>query len=333
MSVAGGMFRRCNDMLKYFFGEMRKANANLIFIARLCESSYSDVDRFKHSSLKPNERLWYNLLHSICSEYGTIYMCYGLDKRAIYSCERQYRDVVMALISRDTEYTLYDGNYQVWSLSDFNIRFLKIARIDRGKLREALDLNPRQMQLMLAICELQPNSKQQLTNSRKPKFPALVKFVKPLHYGPSGFDLNEIASNLSGEQRNELEIEILHVDRNNFNDCFKRDLYGELVLDLMNSDRGFKSVLKFCQKNIYFAYKLINETTTVQKDLLFINIYEPNAVDFIDLVIKVTMKLCGIVFKDIIPTKRPSKRLVKIKRKPNEEAIEVPENIIYPTSE
>lgn len=67
--------------------------------------------------------------------------------------------------------------------------------------------------------------------------------------------------------------------------------------------------------------------------MIFINIDGNRLRQFIDVVSKITLKLIGIVFKDVKPEKHPKTRIMKF----NRDAFTVPPEhkmkIIYPTSE
>lgn len=328
----GGRFEKFNEILEYFFDEMKRTGANLVFIARLNEGRYKDVKAFKLSSLRPNERLWYNILHSICSKYGEVHVNYGMDKCAILAYAREIQANVMALITRNTEFLVYDGDYQLWSLNDVNFRYLKIVQFHRENIYAALEVNKEQLQLMLVISELNPSTQRALVGKKGTKLPVLVNFVKRYGYDISYYDI----TNLSEDQKIEFENELSKVlSIKNFNGIpgiLNEDIYDGLILDLVNNDDSFDLVLQFCKQNIYFAYKLMNETSTIQKDLLLIDICQPDALLFIDIVIDVTMKMCGIIFKDVETDKKPDTRSVKFQRIRGVPAVQYEMDIIYPTS-
>lgn len=334
----GGRFQKFNEILEYFFGEMKKTGANLVFIVRLNEGRYKDVKAYKSSSLRPTERLWYNMLHSICSKYGEVYVNYGMNTCALLSYARESQANVMALITRNTKFLVYDGDYQLWSLADVNFRYLKIARFHRKNIYAKLELDTEQLQFMLAISELEPTTQRVLVGEKEPKLPVLKRFVKPLKRGRNGYDINQLATNLSKDQRNEFENElgkvlsIKNFKSNGIPGILNEDIHDGLILDLVNNDDSFVLLLKFCKQNIYFAYKLMNEKSTIQKELLLIDICQPDALLFIDIVIDVTMKMCGIIFKDVEPDKQPDTRSVKFQRIRGESAVQYEMDIIYPTS-
>lgn len=76
----GGEFWKFNEILEHFFGEMKRAGANLMFMVRLDEGRFKDLMEWENSTLYPNERLLYNLMQ-ICSKYGQVSVDFGKGKR------------------------------------------------------------------------------------------------------------------------------------------------------------------------------------------------------------------------------------------------------------
>lgn len=188
-----------------------------------------------------------------------------------------------------------------------------------------LALSSKQMQLVLALAELQTKLKLKIIGNQCFKPGRIVEFVKPFEYGEAGFDLNRLAHKLTKEERDEFEDKlnrVFAVDAyaGNWND----DIYDGSILDLASNDQSFKVVLQFCKEKIFFAYKLINEEKMMQKDLLRYIEDRREANDFRNLMNIKIMKMCGILFKDVDPRKRPTSRALQINQR---------EDIIYPTSE
>lgn len=99
------------------------------------------------------------------------------------------------------------------------------------------------------------------------------------------------------------------------------------------NDATFNVVVQFCKENIYFAYKLIIQKDCTKRDLFCIENRQREDAIFGNLVIKSILKMCGVLFKDTDPTKRPRTRKfssINYIRKAYE-ASEM--EIIYPRSE
>lgn len=360
--ILGGRFAKINEIVEYFFDEIKKCNANLVFFARLDEGKYKNIDIFSStfpayvcisqrkclktylrsnhgskqkyaSNLYPSERVWFNL-QQICTKYGQFYVNYGLSKRAILAYTREKREDVMAVMTRNTEFFVHNCNFEYWSLSDIDFSALKIAKFCRERLGHTLDFSPHQMQLLLVLSELEPADKFKLFASSR--FLDLLSYVERQRHGPDGYDLSKFKDKLTKNQIEEMEKQISDLEElNRFRGDFNEDINDEFITELMDNDIIFDMVLLFCKQNIPFAYKLINEKMSVPKDLLFIDLRQAGSVQYIDLVIQVTLKMVGITFKDISSEKRPKIRAVKIDRDssvPSGSSVQQEMDIIYPTS-
>lgn len=349
--MLGGRFQRMNQFVDYFFGEIKKCNAKLIFIANFNEDRFQKItrlhglhtklgystiagrgslqpsllpkDKFDPASANPTERIQYNLLQ-ICSKYGEINGNYDSSTKAILAYTRDNRNNVMAVMTRNTEYFIYDVNFEYWNLSDIELEAVKITKFCRKKLNEVHGLNYRQMQLLFVISEV---------NKLEPMdFPELVEYIKQQNIGPNSYDLTDkgmitMLRPIIDKQFSEVK------DTANFSGGWPTNIHNSFVAGLVATDVEFETMLRFFKKEIPFAYKLINEDTSGPSDMIFINIHGNRMCQFIDVVSKITLKLIGIVFKDVKPEKRPKTRIMKF----NRDVFTVPPEhvmkIIYPTSE
>lgn len=340
--ILGGWFSKMNEILDYFLGEMKREGADLVFIGRLKKkhpdqylsmtSTYDCImqnnslenhvnrERYLFSNLRPAERITYNLMHSICQKYGQLYIVYGLCKRSILRYTKEHR--VMAVMTRNTEFFAHDCDFQYWNLSDVQFCDLKITRFDRQQLMEKLGLSIHEMQLLFAISQLSLNDKRRLYG--RDWFLEMVEYVKHVKCEASDFDANQLPG-LTDDYRNEVANELTHIrNLSSYNGDWNEDLYQENISNLIKSDENFNAVLMFCKEHIYFSYKLINEkySTHHQSDLLFIDDRKPEALPFIEAVSNVTMKLLGILFKDVDSEKQPKTRTVEFRRNVDEEITE-----------
>lgn len=350
--LLGGDFDTRNKMLEYFFSEIKDCGAKLVFIARLDDKRYMDIDEFepffriydsiakngslkkrKHAAtnkprqmsgaLRPNERMWYNLL-KICSEYGEVKANYGLCLRSVFAYVREYRDDVMAEITRDTEFFIYDVNFEFWSLSAIELNTLKITSFSRQLLNDAHGLSYDQMQLLYAIFEVK---------SFDPKFKFFdkkVEFIKKQKVDQNGYTLVGRFTADQCEKIDNLMSEIKEIS--NFSGKSTDDIYNDLVAKLITHDRGFTELVQFFKEKIFFAYKLVNEKISSRTDLLFLDVRSKDSKLFIDLVIETTLKLIGVAFKDVEQNIRPKTRMMQIKRDNFRAAEQIQKDIIFPTS-
>ncbi|XP_031619086.1 uncharacterized protein LOC116338142 isoform X2 [Contarinia nasturtii] len=154
----------------------------------------------------------------------------------------------------------------------------------------------------------------------------IYKYAKKQQYGPNGYDTEQLTGNLTNADRTKIAENLATLEK-----YVDWKVEEGIVDDFIQNDETFKSVLRFCKDNIYFAYKLIIETYTIPKDLFYIDIRRSDAITFIDLIINLTMKQLGILFKDIDPEMQPARRMVLLKRDFNVETVKYEKDIIYPS--
>lgn len=337
----GGRFNIINELFGYFFNEIKKWRTNLVFMVSLDEDRFKDINDFPNNfdafdcianqqslkihldnvalqntlTVRPSERILYNLL-SLCKEYGDLHVNYGLGKRAMLAYAREYRKDVLSIMTLNTELLSFNDDFQYWSLSEVNFTELKIAFVCRQDVQKALGLDTQQMYLLYAISQLKPTESEQ----------TLVDYVKQHQNEP-----NEIV--LSRDfTRSQYEVIDGHLKElwtlSNYTGTWNEDLYTDAISHLRDNDAGFEVLLQFCKENIPFALKLLNERLTLQRDLLFVDLRASNSKGFIYLMVCMLLKLCGILFHNVIPALRPKTRIVY------EDFDEVPiheeRNIFYP---
>lgn len=342
--ILGGRFQPINDLFEYFFGEIHKKGAKLVFFCCLSEGKYSDINQHrknyaiydcirKHQSLKdhlhneqrlfgnvgkkeisawslrPFERIWYNLI-PIAEKYGEVFMNYAFGLREIFSYARQNKGDVLALITRDTSYLIYDDEFEFWSLSKLQILALKIEKFDRQALKKVFGLNSLQMQLLSIIAHLEPEEKRRICGNDD-LLRGCTPYVKRQKYGPDGrYDVTQWKNTFNDAQLKKMSSQLNHMGELNSSTAPSKHDINDLkrIKKWTKTDKSFESIMQFCKSNIYFAYKLMNESTTIPKDWSFIDLREPHSAQFIELLTNITLKLCGIIFKDV--KKQPKDQLV-----------------------
>lgn len=306
----------------------------MFFDARLNEGRFKDINNFQscekiygiiaeHGSLKPsrkpaanlnhtlrpNDRIWYNLLQ-ICSKYGEVNASYGMGKKSILAYTRAHRDDVIAVITRNTEYFIYDVDFDFWSLSDLRLDTLKIAKFCRKTLNEMHGLSYQQMQLMHAISKVK---------RLKGNFLDTVEYIKR-HNG------SQLTAN-----RQKFDEQLSEVKETaSFSGEWSADIHDLVLEETIKNDAEFRTVLRFFKEKIPFAYKLVCEEVSGPADILFIDIRAEDSNKFIDLVITVTRKLIGIVFKDQAINFRPATRTMRTKHGYGQKAQQTEMDVLYP---
>lgn len=362
--IFGGRFDQINEIFEHFTSVLKRS-ANLIFFCDLSEGRYQNIDQWMNSdyefdriknhksvkkyleqreqqrmqkkmlnvpsSLRPNERLWHNML-KIAEKYGETVTMFDFEslQSAILTYGRTHRENTMALITRNTDYLAFDGDFQFWSLSDVDFVDLKIAKFCRRKLRESLELNTAQMQLLLVVSNLSFKDQNHICKTECTFF-AQVRYVRQQDVRESkGFKVSKLTGQFTDELRLNVKQKLKNLKSINNKDCSNgEDIHSDTVTNLLNSDPDFKRLLHFCRDKIYFAYKLMNETKTIQKDLLFIDLRRPDSDAFVEMMATITLKLSGIVLQN---AKSLKSRTVFWKTKKQPKPLKV-KKIIHPPSE
>lgn len=349
--ILGGRYQPINDLFEYFFGEIKKCGANLVFFWRLGDGNtnrymtnnevfdfiknhesleehlHDEKQQIRKNALRPCERYWYNLIQ-ISKNYGDVFVSYGMDIGTILSYARQHCDDILALVTRNTDYLVFDDDFEFWSLSDVHIFEFKIMKFDRDIMVEKLGLNSLQMQLLHAISNLEPEAKREISGKYFcDLLHGCTPYVKRQKYDANGYDVLQLTGNLTEAQREQISNDLKRMNKLN---SYTASLDDD-ICDI--KDIKYKTkicVMQFYKHNLYFAYKLMNEMSTIQKDLTFIDLRQPNSAHFVHFVANTTLKLWGVLFKHIKLDMHPETRLVATATNGTIEPIKM--NIIYPPS-
>lgn len=342
----GGQYDKMNELIEYFFKELKKSKTKLVFVAKLIEfqlnyyhTPYQTYDSMaKHGDLRtwqddilessevlrPNERMWYNLIN-ICKNYGEIICSYSEHKRAIMAYAFEHRNDVLALITRNTEFFVYDLKFQYWNLTDIELNTLKIAKFCQQTLNAIHGLSYQELQLMMAIFKVENKGR------RYNKFIDKVEYIKELKINPNGYELSRYFDEAT---RQKIEVKVAEIkDTGSFTGEWNDDIHTKFLTELVKENAEIERVVWFFKEKIHFAYALVNEKRSGPYDLIFIDVRRLDSQRFIDLVISVTLKLIGVAFKDVDPEKRPKTRTMQIKRDVDQPVELAEMDIIYPTSE
>lgn len=345
--IIGGEYDSYNKKITKFFDKLRECNAKLVFFIRpflnhmdkktifdaYDHAVRNSLDRFKtdlekmgkHFPWHLDKRFLYNLVQ-ICSEYGEIHtLCNGITFN-IVQYARQHQDEVLAMIQHDTDYLLFEGQYQYWSLADLDILRFKTKKYCRDILYKRIQLDfTKQCQMLSALSRLNRDSVDNLVRDIKTEEKSGKTIFKIATYIRNVEDLNSlesIASDIFGENYTTDQLKEIQHELSRFEMSEPDNLDGH--------NQNFRDLIDFfLEKNLYFAYGLAVGTVSTNQTLVYIDLRQEDSSEFIELMTTILMKQCGIVFKDM--EERPLLRAVEIHRsidaKNNDESDEA---IIYP---
>lgn len=363
--ILGGRFDHYNKMFKQFLENLSKTKAKLVFFVAgnkytedlqffipKRESEYlntlnildtieskSDLKAFLSEKNKYSADIRMALafdynLKKLSRRFGDFHVNYVRHNQEIARYAKQHADEVLAVITNDTDFMAFEGDFQYWRANGINYKNLTCIRYCKHKLHDKLGLNPYQMQLLSA-----------LAGSNFLPYFVIEDWIKAL-----------IASNENPGQRGKINNVSLYVKRQpmelvnnkpNFDlDSISRDVFGPdytpeqlncianglacYDLDLKDEPEPKYSFLKFCKKNDHFMYKLITDDIFNIKDIEYIDFRNYRCISYTELILPILMKLCGVLLKDT--PRRPSTRKICVKHAHDEPSKVTEESIIYPKS-
>lgn len=345
--IIGGQYDEYVKKITKFFDKLLEWNAKLVFFCRpflnelddkTISKAYDHAERnqlkqFKKDQMKMGQwlkchldtRFLYNLMQ-ICSNYGEVYTQLNGIEFSIDQYAREHSDEVLAMIQSDTDFLLFDSQYQYWSLTDLDISRYKTKIYSRDILYDRLQLDTQQIQMLAALSRLNAefiNNFVRNIDTEENNGKTIFKLATYVRNLENLGDLERIASDIFGENYTEGQFQQIQHELSRYEMPAPDNLTGR--------NQNFRDFVEFAKKNLYFAYGLAVETVSTNQALAYIDLRRSDSPQFIKLMITILMKQCGILFKDV--EERPQTRTVKIKRNYDENHNdETDEVIIYPPS-
>lgn len=364
--ILGGRYRKYNAMIKTFLDQLKAVNAKLVFFSvgkKLSdtieifilhnEKKYikylslldtiengNELSRYLRNKNKfaPDIRMTlpiYFNSNKICRQYGELKVTYVCHNKEIAEFISKNADEILAIITNDTDFLAFDGDFQFWSARDLHLTKLDCVRYSKDKLKSKLDLNLEQLHLVSALSGhdylpreyVEPFWRKLAEEYGKkgPRIENLARYAKNQtmlqnSVGSNGvlFDVKQISQDVFGDNFSEEQTNgILNILR----------YYGSSVGKTPIEKNPF---LKFCKENNAFMYKLATDTVYNIKDIEYIDYRNYISKNYAELIVPVLMKMCGILYKDD-RIKRKT-RIICMKFAHDEPFKLVHANVIYPSS-
>lgn len=273
----------------------------------------------------------YNLL-KIVRKYGELYFNYFRHNQEIVQYANKNSSNVMAIISNDTDFLIFPGDFDFWSCNNINMKELTTIHYSRDALYANLNLNRQQLYMLAAlsgnlylpldIVKRNFFPKLEQVGEKYSKFPDLSNYVRKLEMIPTAdpnkctFDLQKVGEDVFGSDVKPEEINTIENGLAIYNLDFT-----------VRSDE--KDFLKFAKTNNSFIYKLITDDIYRINDIMFIDYRECRSKTYAELVIPLLCKLLGILYK--ADRNKPDTRKFCMKYAHEEPYKPVDEIIIYPS--
>lgn len=325
----GGVFDKYISVADLFLTELIRCNVDLVFYAK--ERIYEDSEQVEkdlaevtcvaskfYKLQRNNNRLLHNMV-MVAKQHGQLNIVSGRYKNSIVKYANDHADKVLSIIANDTDYLVYDGTYQYWSMTNWSHPngFIELhgLRFDRSSLLAEIGLNSEQIRLLATLSDTMDNwfkiRNQYIHLTCQELLKQAIEYVKKqcLIDGDS-FDWKQIATYLYGGMNTakhaaEFEKRYNKFDTNNIRPTDNGNDHRE------ETSRNIREVFEFFTKNHISSYHAIvdcDRKIYFLKDLCCLNKYVSENIEFTDIVFTVLAKLPGILYKDKHEKRRPISR-------------------------
>ena len=236
----------------------------------------------------------------LCLQYGPlINNCYRHNQE-IAQYANQQRNRVLAIISNDTDFLVFDGDYEFWCSNDTDLTKQTTKRMCRKMLRAHLELSTRQLALLSALSgsaflpfENEDLRKFYSTLKRDEeefsRVAHLARYIRDLGAIPSAggeesFDLKRIATDIFGEDFTEEQMNSIHNGMLSYKSDFK----------VPKIDDAFLSNAKRYEP---FIYRLMTADVFNVQDICYVDYRECRSRTYTELVLPLLKMCAGIVLK------------------------------------
>lgn len=267
--------------------------------------------------------------------FGDFHVTYVEHNREIAQYLNDNSNQVLALISNDTDFLAFEGDFELWLMADIFVRNMTCHKVEKEELytRLGFDYGAHQMKLLSALSgtdflpmEMVINFIKELDNNRQDplkngKIWAISEYVRRQS---TQFDLDKISNDVFGAGYTPLQRNAIAKGLAIYNMNFDED---ELRFQKKYIENEF---LSFCKERDPFMFKLATDDVYVVKDYSFIDYENYRSKTYSELIIPILMKICGILFQN--DHDRRDSRMIFMKHAHDEPFKNTEEIIIYPPS-
>lgn len=362
--ILGGKYDHYNKMMKIFLENLQRTKAELVFfhagkkytddieffipkqeddymncieiLNKIEEQSDLRAYLVEKNKLSQDIRMTlsfqYNLL-KLVRRFGTVQINYVRHNQEIAKYANEHSDDVLAVISNDTDFMAFDGDFQYWPANTINIRQLSGKRYCKYKLRDKLGLNPWQIQLLSALSGsnflpyyIIKEWTIQLTTEngleKRGRIWNVSHYVKNQTYeivnNEAQFDLNKISGDVFGPDYTPAQLNSIA----NGLACYDLNIKSEI------DERD--AFVKFTKNHNWFIYKMITDDIFKIRCIEYIDFRNYKSKNYAELVLPILKKLFGILYKD--NRHRPGSHQICMKHAHDEPYKLTEVNIVYPPS-
>lgn len=366
--VLGGHYDRYNKILRQLLENLTRAGAKLVFFMPgrkytdelqffipKTEQDYMEslemLDKIEEyvdlkAYLHEKNRRWSDIrmelsfnynLRKLVNNFGDFHVNYDRHNQEIARYANQNADTVLAVISNDSDFLAFSGEFEFWRANSVNYKTMSCSRYNRQRLYDRLGFEHGavQMQLMSALSGsnflpafaiqdfLAGLASANGNPEKRGKIWNVAEYVKrqPITGDKNKitFDLQKIGRDVFGDEFTREQLNCIE----NGLDCYKLEGFEQM-------DRNLSSFLRFCKTRDRFAFKLATDNIFNVKDITYMDFRNYKSKSYAELVIPLLMKMCGILFKD--NARRPAYRKICMKHAHDEPSKVTEEAVMYPSS-
>lgn len=299
------------------------------------DGSMSEFQKRRNYDIRAPITMEYNM-HKLAQECGELRINYVRHNQEIAKYTKQHDGTVLAVITNDNDFMVFDGDFQFWQANDINMKDLTGRRMNRQKVRARLDLNSQQLQLLSALSGSSylpvPIMKEFYkkiwddTVKGEGRIPQIAKYIRdevPVLATSEKdcvrFDLKKVARDIFGDDYTEQDLNAIENGLAQYNLNFEAE----------SSSRNLRS-MQFCKSRNMFIYKLFTDDVYLIKDICYIDFRNYKSMNYAELIIPLLRKVQGIIFAN--EQHKPHARAICMKYAHDEPYTVVEETIEYPPS-
>lgn len=270
-------------------------------------------------------------MHKLARRFGELHINYVRHNQEIAKYIKQHDESVLAVITNDNDFMIFDGEFQFWQANDVNMRGLTGVRMCRKKLRARLDLDSKQLQLLSALSGSMYLPKTTLKsfygrirdeNAGSNYIAHLGKYIRERVPRDNlfRFNLEEIGQfvfggNYTTDKLSEIEKGLEQYDLN---------------FDTIVATQRISNAMELAKTQNMFIYKLLTDDVHLIVDIAFIDFRNYRSKNYAELTVPLLQKLYGILYDNEF--RRPREKGICMKYTHDESYKVQVEPIEYPPS-
>lgn len=262
-------------------------------ITKILDDIYSEPDRIdsdfllkKHSNDIPINSTVVPSLINLAMEFGEL-------KKAYFDeCDKEIADYavknnVLAVISDDTDFLIFDGDYEFWACRDLDLQNLTTMEYRKPVIRRSLSLSAKQMPLFATIYGNGFLNYVKVYQFHRKNVSSVVKYVKQFPTRLVEQDFERMARNIYGPKWSSDIPELIRNSLNSYNiselKIGRVELEDELLFNAYNDHNGY-------------IYEILKDMPIKITDLYF-DFRSKDFKNYFDLIERLICRQMGVLLK------------------------------------